>query len=227
MTTGDIVNWPPEVEFKALDDLNTEELKKVHDVARDDLLDFAPEFISRLETKKPSQSKVLKSDFTKYLADKLAKELNVDSIKVPWSEMTAKDIINWPENVEFKRPNVLKKNDLKTLHKMAKEDLLNFSPEFIRRFTIEKKGLNELKSDFTKHLADKLAKKLDVGRIKIPWSEMTAKDIINWPPEVKFQRPYFMDKNDFKRLDEVARKGLLDFSPEFFESKRVNQNFRI
>jgi Mor family transcriptional regulator len=214
MTAGDIINWPQEVEFKALDALNTEELKKIHEVAKEDQLDFSPEFIRWF--KASSEKDELRSDVSKYLGDKLAIKLNVPSIKrLPWSEMTAGDIINWPQEVKFQRINFMNKKELKKLYRLAKEDLLDFSPEFLYRSKTKKKGVHKLRSEMTNYLSKKLAQKIGTPRFYLPWSKMTAKDIINWPQEVEFNKFDKIKSKELKRLHELAKQDLLDFSPEF------------
>jgi hypothetical protein len=46
---------------------------------------------------------------------------------------------------------------------------------------------------------------------------MKAKDIINWPPDMEFRNVYRMSTEELKRLLELAKKDLLDFSPEFLK----------
>jgi uncharacterized protein YutE (UPF0331/DUF86 family) len=213
MTAGDIINWPPEVEFKKIDKMSSDQLKKIHELTKEDKLDFSQKFISRLKIKRKGTGKrvVLKSDVTKYLGKKLAKKLNVESIKVPWSQMTAGDIINWPPEVEFKRFDKMSSDHQRKIHELAKEDKLDFSQEFISRLKIKRKETDKtvvLRSYLTKYLQDKLAEKLNVQSVsKLPWSQITAKDIINWPPDVEFRNVNRMSTADAKRLHKLVRKG--------------------
>jgi len=137
MKVGDILNWPSDVEVKAVYELNTNELQRLHTLVKEDLLDFSPQCISRLRS--PSalsgeELKSFKSYVTKYLKDKLANRLNVFSIKVPWSQLKAGDILNWPTSVEFKVVDKMNKEQVKRLYSLAKQGDLDFSPAFINRF---------------------------------------------------------------------------------------------
>jgi hypothetical protein len=97
--------------------------------------------------KKPRQmnnrnqkQKQLRSDVTTYLSKKLAQKLNVPSMqRLPWSKMTAGDIINWPPEVEFKEFGKLNVDPVRKIHKLVKEDKLDFSQEFISRLKIKRK----------------------------------------------------------------------------------------
>jgi hypothetical protein len=153
MKAQDIINWPPDVEFLSVYHLKINELKKLHELAKKDLLDFAPEFLGRVN-KRTSYNYKLRSDITKYLADKLPKKFNWSSNIVPWSRMNVKDMINWPPDVEFIPISKMNTKDIKRLHKLTKDGLLDFSPEFLGRFKkrrISKWLLlkNQLKSDVT------------------------------------------------------------------------------
>jgi hypothetical protein len=75
----------------------------------------------------------LREAVEKYLSLKLAKNLNVASIKVPWSKMKEQDIINWPSDLKFKPIFMMDRKDLTRLYILAGEGLLDFSPEFLRR----------------------------------------------------------------------------------------------
>jgi hypothetical protein len=137
---------------------------------------------------------------------------------VPWSEMTAKDIINWPENVKVKQVQNMDAKDLQILHKLAKKGKLDFSSELVRRISSRRtQGFNKLRSDITKYLSEKLAEKLNVNRIKVPWSKMKAEDIINWPENVEFKSVQKMGVKDLKILNQLAKKDQLDFSSEFLK----------
>ena len=223
MTAGDIINWPPEVEFKRFDRMNMEELLKIHKLVKEDKLDFSQEVLSRWKFLRKGTDKrdELRSYLTKYLQDKLAEKLNVESIKkLPWSEMTAKDIINWPPEVELKNMVKMSYDQIRKIQELVKEDKLDFSQEFLSRWKIIRKGTDhrdELRPYLTKYLQDKLAEHLNVDRIKVPWSQMKAKDIINWPPDMEFRNVNRMSRSEVKRLLQLAREDLLDFSPEFLK----------
>jgi hypothetical protein len=225
MTTEDIINWPMDVKFNQLKKMSINELKRLHELAKEDLLDFSQQFINRLKIKiqMTSERNDLRSAIAKYLGDKLAKKLNVPSIKVPWSQMTTEDIINWPTDVEFKPVKKMIINEIKSLHELAKEDLLDFSTEFISRLENKHIGKgfsekNDIRSTIAKYLGDKLAKKLNLPSIKVlPWSQMTAGDIINWPTDVEFKPFSKMSTRQIRRLFELAKADKLDFSPEFLK----------
>jgi hypothetical protein len=112
--------------------MNIHEMQRLYHLAKEDLFDFSPEFITQLQIVSLYGDK-LRSDITKYLADKLAKKLNVPSIRVPWSKMKAEDIINWPSDLEFVPAHQMNTEDLKLLYKLAVRDLLDFSPKFLDR----------------------------------------------------------------------------------------------
>ena len=60
---------------------------------------------------------------TNYLTQKLARDLNVDSVRLlPWSEMTAGDIINWPSDVKFIPAYKMKTKVMKSLYELEKAD---------------------------------------------------------------------------------------------------------
>jgi DICT domain-containing protein len=220
MKAGDIANWPLDVKFAPIYKMNTNDLKKLHQLAKKDLLDFTPEFISQFKITHDSVDE-LRSYVAKNLGGKLARKLNVSSMRVPWSNMKVEDIINWPPDVKFKRIGHMNSTELKRLHQLAKKDLLDFTPEFLSKFKIITKSVHELRADFTKYLADKLAKKLNVSSIKIPWSSIREADIINWPPEVKFAPIYKMGVDDLEKLYVLVTQDLLDFSPNFLEKSKT------
>jgi hypothetical protein len=245
MKAEDLINWPQEVRFVPIRKMNIIEIERLHRVVQENLLDFTPEFISQFKPSRGSTTPVLtrirdmdqlKSDFTTYLGSKLAKKLNVSSIKVPWFKMKAEDIINWPQEVRFVPIHMMDLLELRRLNKLAKEDLLDFTPEFVSNFksirssrNSEKFSLaNDLRSDVTKYLGSKLAKKLNVSHIKVPWSRMKAEDLINWPPDVEFKPVYNMALDDLKRLHKLVEANLLDFSSQFLaELKPATPKYRV
>jgi hypothetical protein len=225
MTANDIMNWPPDIQFRNVNRMSAADANRLQELAKNDQLDFSREFISRLKIKSRGVDE-LRSEMTNFLSKKLAQKIGTPRFNLPWSKMTSKDIINWPQDMEFRNVNRMNTEELKKIHELAKDDVLDFSPEFISQFTFGKKKIIDrylLETDVTKYLADKLAKKLNVTSIDVPWSEMKAGDIINLPREVKFQRINLMNKSDLKRMHELAKIDLLDFSPEFLKRwDRVN-----
>jgi hypothetical protein len=150
--------------------------------------------------------------------------MNVPSITVPWSQMTAGDMMNWPTDVEFRTVQKITIKELKRLHKLAEEDQLDFSPEFINRLRIKSDWSlkrDEVRSDITKYLTDKLAKKLNVASMQVPWSEMKAEDIINWPSDVEFRTVWMMSLDELKRLHKLIKEDQLDFRTNFLGSKNL------
>jgi hypothetical protein len=161
-----------------------------------------------------------RSDIANYLTEKLSKKLNESNITIPWSKMKAQDIINWPPDVKLMSVYRMKVKQLKKILKLVKKDQLDFSPEFLGRFKrrpISKWVLlrNQLRTDIAKYLADKLAKKLNVSRIRVPWSLLADGDIINWPSGMKFKRIAQINIRQLNRLYRQVKMDLLDFSPEF------------
>jgi hypothetical protein len=53
-------------------------------------------------------------------------------MRIPWSEMKAEDVIDWPSDVKFRSIRKMTMSDVEKLHELAKEDKLDFSPEFLR-----------------------------------------------------------------------------------------------
>jgi hypothetical protein len=219
MKEGDIINWPSDVKLGEIYRMTSKDIKKLHKLAKEDKLEFSPEFISRFTLMNDSVKK-LRSYVTQYLGVKLAQKLNLPSVnKIPWSQMKEGDIINWPSDVKYGRMSGKNQMELHKLDKLAKEDLLDFSPEFISRFKLmnglKNDSLNKLRSEVAKHLGDKLAKKLNVPSIKVPWSKMKEGDIINWPSDVKFGGISRMNQQELQKLHKLAKDDLLEFSPEF------------
>jgi hypothetical protein len=160
----------------------------------------------------------------RYLADKLAKRIKWSSAYLPWSEMKAEDIANWPSDVAFLPIYQMHVTDLKKVYKLVQEDLLDFSPEFLSRLQFKRRIISErseLRSVVVKYLRDKLAKKLNMLRIRLPVSEIKVGHIVNWPPDVKFIPLYKMDLKGIKRLHELAEQDLLDFSPDFLKLVKI------
>ena len=141
---SDIINWPSDVNLQSSFKMKTDDLKKIHELVKEDKLDFSPKFISRfkktLSERKTSDRDQLRSHVAKNLTDKLAKNLNVLHItRLPWSEMKVGDIKNWPPDVKFTSVFLLNTNDVRKLHNLVRKDKLDFSPEFLINY---KKLLN-------------------------------------------------------------------------------------
>jgi len=223
MKAEDIIHWPQDVDFKQIHNMNKHDLKKLYELAKEDQLDFSPEFLSRFKnmlhknvvSRWSHEKNALRSDIVKYLHDKLVEKLNVSTFRVPWDQMKSEDIINWPPDVEFKQVHIMNIKDLKKLHELAKDDKLDFSAGFLHRFKDMSGDRDKIRSDFRKHMQDKLAKKLNRPSIKLPWSKMKAEDIINWPSGVDFKQAHRVNKHDLTKLHELAKQDKLDFSPEF------------
>jgi restriction endonuclease S subunit len=225
---GDIVNWPSGVEFIELKKMKASELKRLHELAKANLLDFSPEFISRFNSVTGHSRGELQSYVAKYLAAKLGKKLKMSSIRIPWSDIKAEDIINWPSDLKFMSVHQMNTEQVKRIYSLAKQDDLDFSPEFINRFSSRKAiKVHELRSQVTKYLAAKLAKTLNVSSIKIPWSKMKAGDIVNWPPNLEFVPVYEMNLQAIEMLHTLAKDDQLDFSPEFLRLKNVNHRLKV
>jgi hypothetical protein len=77
---------------------------------------------------------------------------------------------------------------------------------------------DKLRSEISEYLQDKLAKKLNTSRIRIPWSRMKKGDIINWPSKLKFESVTYMNTNEIKMLHQLMIEDKLDFSPEFLKN---------
>jgi hypothetical protein len=174
----------------------------------------------------------IRSDITKYLAGKLAKKLKRPGVRVPWSKMKAEDIINWPLDIEFQPIDRMKIKELKALHELAQNDLLDFTSEFLSRFKVTSldrwtRFLNQLRSDITKYLAGKLAKKLKRPGVRVPWSKMKAGDITNWPSNIEFKPINRLNIKDLETLLKLAKKDVLEFSPDFISGFKITQNHKL
>lgn len=218
MKSENIINWPIDLKFVPIYGMNTNDLKRLYKLAQKDRLDFSPEFLSQFNiiSKEPRYLDELRSDLTKYLAEKLAKKMNVPSIKIPWAKMRSEDIINWPSGIKFRPAHKMSTKELKRLHELTKEDLLDFTPDFLNRLK-KNIGRDQLRSELNEYLGAKLAKRLNRLGTRVPWSRMKEGDIINWPPEVEFMPFLLMNMESLKRLKELSKKDLLDFSPEFLK----------
>jgi uncharacterized protein YfkK (UPF0435 family) len=201
--------------------MKPDDLKKIHELVKDDRLDFSEAFLRRFDKTLPEKDRTqLRSDITKYLGENLAKKLKISHIKVPWSQMKADDIINWPLEVDLQSINKMKADDLKKIHQLVKDDRLDFSPEFVSWFEnplSEKKTSvqAQLTSNITKYLEGKLAAKVKRSILPIPWSQIKPGDIINWPSDVALKSLLRMKVDDLKKIHQLVKEGKLEFSPEF------------
>jgi hypothetical protein len=161
------------------------------------------------------------------IADKLANKLNVPSFKLPWSEMTAKDIINWPSEVEFIPISKMKMVEVKILHKLAKADRLDFSPEFINQFK-ESKGpeSKETNLGLIKEIETALCNQLNAGTNKnfrrVPWTILQKEDIINWPEGIPFVR---LSQHTLHRLKLLHKLRKVIFFRKEFLQRLSDPNF--
>jgi hypothetical protein len=127
--------------------LNTDDVIRLLKLAKEEQLNFSPNFLRRFKEslseshlRGPGQRDQLRLAIIQSLRDKLASKLNKPSIKIPWEQIEAGDIINWPSTVKFMSVWLLKGNDLKTIHKLVKEDQLDFSPEFLSKYKMISKS---------------------------------------------------------------------------------------
>jgi hypothetical protein len=196
MKPGDITNWPADVRFMPVSIMNINEVKTLERLAKEDRLDFSPEFISRFKMTRSRQRYVgdLRSDVVKYLQDKLAKKLNVDSFRVPWSKVKPGDITNWPADLQVMPVSRMNTIELQRLHKLVKANLLDFSPEFIRLRQVElaegRSSIPEFQN-MIKDIETALLNKLNAGSTKkimeVPWIILKKENVINWPHGVPLQ----------------------------------------
>lgn len=186
----------------------------------------------------------LRSEIRKYFNDKLAKKLNMSSISTPWSKIKEEDILNWPQDVKFRTVWNLKSQELLKLHKLAEEDKLDFSNEFLTQFKRSKVNNNRnrrsdrigvntnrnkrsdrigtgLRLEIQNYLSDKLAKRLNVSSLNVPWSKIKSEDIINWPQDVKFRTVQQLSTQELETLHELVKENALDFSPEFLRLREL------
>jgi hypothetical protein len=203
--------------------MSTKELKTLCALAKEDQLDFSPEFL-RIYTKHRASSKnQIQSDITKYLGDKLAKKLNISSIKVPWSHIKTGDIVNWPSDVKLIPISQLSSKDVNSLYALAKEDLLDFSPTFLRRLRVHQlrksksrtPEFQEIISDIQTALCNKLNDGTNKKFKKVPWIMLKTDDIINWPAGIPFIRLSRHTMNRLKLLHKLRYE--IFFSEEFLK----------
>jgi hypothetical protein len=168
------------------------------------------------DSKKPKRYG-LKTDINKYLSDKLAKELSLPNIRVPWAQIKAKDILNWPADVRCIPVWWMQADEVKTLHKLVKENALDFSPQFLKS---EKSKLqNPSIQGKIGEIETVLCKKLDAGTNKrfrhVPWNMMRKEDIINWPEGIPLQRLSKHRRGRLKLLHKLREE--ISFSEAFLQ----------
>jgi hypothetical protein len=220
----DILNWPSDVQFRTVWELNLNELQRLHKLSKVDQLDFSPKFLSKFQiiSNMPSLKQNVRSNVTKYLTDKLSKTLNVPSIKIPWSEMTAEDIMNWPSDVQFQPFYKMQLKDLKMLNELAKENELDFSPKFLRLRALHlqksrsrKPGIKKFIRDIEMALCNKLNAGTSIKFKRMPWNILKKGDIVNWPEGMPFVRLSHQGPNRLKLLHKLT--DVISFSEQFLQ----------
>jgi hypothetical protein len=164
----------------------------------------------------------LRSEVTNLLAYKLAKRLNNSITNFPWAKMTVEDIINWPSDVKFMPLYKMNVNQLRRLYKLAKQDRLDFSPEFIRfkeRQLARSRFLKREAQDLIRDIETSLFNKLNSGTNKtfkrVPWSLLKKNDIINWPDGIPFVRLSLHSNTRLKLLHKL--RVVISFSEDFLK----------
>jgi hypothetical protein len=140
MGSEDIINWPSDVRFVPVYKMNTDEVKRIYALAKDDQLDFSPGLISRLR-KHLAKSKLSRSeknqniirDIEVALCNQLNAKTNKKFKKIPWTMLKKEDIINWPEGIPLIRLSQHTLPRLNLLHKLRDE--IFFSEECIRKLS--------------------------------------------------------------------------------------------
>jgi hypothetical protein len=162
----------------------------------------------------------LRSDFKKYLEDKLAKKLNVATITIPWSKIKEHDIINWPQDVKFRAIDQMKVDELKRLHLLVKEDALDFSSEFLRLRERQSSRSRSVTPEFQEMIWDietALCNKLTAATHKkfkrVPWTILKKEDIVNWPEGIPFKTLSRQGKKSLRLLH--MRREVIFFRKEF------------
>lgn len=165
----------------------------------------------------------LRSNITKYLGDKLSKKLNRTKITIPWSEMTAEDVINWPPDVEFVPLFRMNMHGLERLHELAKKDVLDFSPKFLslkERQLVKSRSATPESLKMIREIETVLCDKLNSGTNKtfrrVPWNIIKKQDIINWPDGVPFYRLSQHSKKHLILLHKLRQ--VIFFNVEFLKS---------
>jgi hypothetical protein len=205
----DFINWPADMKFQPLYQMSTNNLRRLLKLVKEDSIDFSPEFISCFKVSRISK---LRSHVAKYLAAKLSKESNRPVGNIRWVNIKAGDIINWPSDIKFRPVDKMGVNEVMRLYKLAKADLLGFTPEFVSRSQITR--TQAVKSNLSKYLVTKLSRKLNRPINNIRWSIIKAGDILNWPQDIKLGNIRSMKLDEVERLYQLAKEDLLDFSPQ-------------
>jgi hypothetical protein len=172
------------------------------------------------EDKRTNPRDQLRSFVAKYLGDKLAKRLKISMTYLPWSEIKAEDIINWPPDVEFGKVNKMNTNDVKKIYALAKDDQLDFSPGLISRLGKRpRKSRTPEYQVMVKDIQTALCNKLNAGTERyfrrVPWAMLKKEDIINWPEGIPLIRLSQHTMNRLKLLHKLRNE--IFFSEEFLK----------
>jgi hypothetical protein len=139
MGAEDIINWPSDVRFVPVYKMNTDEVKRIYELVKDDQLDFSPGLISGLR-EHLAKSKLSRSineniirDIEVALCNQLNARTNKKFKKVPWTMLKKEDIINWPKKIPVVRLSQHRRERLNLLHKLRYE--FSFREEFIRKLS--------------------------------------------------------------------------------------------
>jgi hypothetical protein len=127
MKEGDILNWPPGLKFMPISEMNTNELKRLHELIKKDKLDFSSEFLESFDRN------AIISDIETSLCNKLSAGTNKKFKRVPWSILRKEDIINWPEGIPFERLSRHRMKRLKLLHDLR--EVIFFSKDFLLKLS--------------------------------------------------------------------------------------------
>jgi hypothetical protein len=110
------------------------DLKKLHELVKQDLLDFTPEFLKWIQIKSTKfEFQEIIRDIQTAICNKLNFETNQKFKEIPWNIISRKDIINWPEGIPLVGLSDQRWKHLRLLHKLR--DVIFFSKEFLQRLS--------------------------------------------------------------------------------------------
>ena len=195
---SDIENWPESVPLEYPNLLTSTQNKQI--LEHLDEMKFSDEFLKKMSETITSnryyQGKT-SSHIAKDLREKLNFQMNSYVSGIPWKDITAKDIIGWPEEIPVKHPHHLTALEREKIIEKINE--MNFSQDFLERLK-GKKVCFDLRKLVSSGLRSKLANQLGCVVAHIPWKEMTLDDITGWPSDIPIKYPNLLTASQNKRI---------------------------
>ena len=169
---------------------NTDGLGEVKDHISLESLDFHPdEYLEKHhKSRYKGQSRLINclQASRKFVVDYFRNQLLQNGImesKIPWSKLTKKDFINWPDSIPIKNPNGFNSAELEPF-KMELENI-RFSDEYLEDRRLDSRFINIFNrnrkevSDFFKQLYND---RYNDNRKNMPWFKIKREDF-EWFPE--------------------------------------------